>query len=112
MNPIAKLQGWISFALFYLGEVIKSNLMIAWDVINPRDLTRPGVIALDLPDHLNDRQIFMISSLITMTPGSLSLDLSADRRILYLHMLYLDEDVESTREHLRKNYVERVLKLG
>ena len=47
-----------------------------------------------------------------MTPGSLSLDLSADRRILYLHMLYLYEDVESTREHLRKNYVERVLKLG
>ncbi|WP_234044509.1 Na+/H+ antiporter subunit E [Haloferula rosea] len=91
---------------------MKSNLLIAWDVLTPTDKTRAGIIALDLPERLGDGQILLISNLITMTPGSLSLELSPDRRTLLIHVLYLDEDVEVTRNHLQQNYVERVLKLG
>ena len=106
-----KIIGWIRFAGFYLTEVLKSNLSIAWDVLTPEDKTNPGIIALDLPVGLSDGQILLISNLITMTPGSLSLDLSADRRTLLLHVLYLD-DVEENRKHFMENYVNRVLHLS
>lgn len=115
MNPplslIRKTIGWIRFAGFYLTEVMKSNLSIAWDVLTLEDKSSPGIIALDLPAGLSDGQILLISNLITMTPGSLSLDLSADRRTLLLHILYLD-DVEGTRKHFLENYVHRVLHLS
>ena len=52
----------------------------------------------------------LISNLITMTPGSLTLDLSPDRRTLVLHILYLDDRAELIR-HLQKNYVQRVRQL-
>ena len=105
-----KVIGWIRFAGFYLTEVMKSNFAIAWDVLTPEDKSAPGIIAIELPAGLGDFQVLLVSNLITMTPGSLSLDLSADRRTLLLHILYLD-DVEKTRKHLTENYVNRVLHL-
>ncbi|MBT8038096.1 MAG: Na+/H+ antiporter subunit E [Verrucomicrobiae bacterium] len=111
LSPTQKMIGWVRFAGFYLTEIFKSNLSIAWDVLTPEDKSSPGIIALDLPDGLSDAQILLISNLITMTPGSLSLDLCADRRTLLLHILYLD-DVEKTRQHFLENYVHRVLHLS
>lgn len=106
----ARTAGWLRFAAFYLTEVVKSNIMIAWDVLTPTDRSRPGIVELDLPEGLSDVQILLISNLITMTPGSLTLDLSPDRRTLVLHILYLDDRVELIR-HLQKNYVQRVRQL-
>ena len=111
MSRARKLIGWIHFAAFYLSEVVRSNLAITWDVLTPTDRTRPGLITLDLPEGLGDAHIFLISNLITMTPGSLSLELSPDRRKLLLHILLLDPDPEQTRKHLQQNYVQRVLHL-
>jgi multicomponent Na+:H+ antiporter subunit E len=107
---LSRATGWLRFAGFYLAEVVKSNLMIAWDVLTPTDKGSPGIIALPLPEGLRDGQILLISNLITMTPGTLTLDLSADRRTLVLHVLYLG-DVEQTRRHLLENYVQRVVQL-
>lgn len=106
----ACLAGWLRFAGFYLAEVLKSNLAIAWDVLTPTDKGRPGILCLPLPEGLRDGQILLISNLITMTPGTLTLDLSEDRRLLVLHILYLG-DVEETRRHLLENYVQRVVQL-
>ena len=106
----ARIAGWLRFAAFYLTEVVKSNIMIAWDVLTPTDRSRPGIVELDLPEGLSDVQILLISNLITMTPGSLTLDLSPDRRTLVLHILYLDDRAELIR-HLQKNYVQRVRQL-
>ncbi len=111
LPPAARAVGWIRFAGFYLAEVVKSNLAIAWDVLTPTDKGRPGIITLPLPEGLRDGQILLISNLITMTPGSLTLDLCADRRTLLLHILYLD-DIEETRKHFLENYVHRVLHLS
>jgi len=107
----AKIIGWIAFSGFYLIEVIKSNLVIAWDVLTPGDSSKSGIIAIELPKGLGDFQILLVSNLITMTPGTLSLELCADRRTLLLHILYL-EDIEGTRKHLTENYVNRVLYLS
>lgn len=106
-----KTIGWVRFAGFYLAEIFKSNFAIAWDVLTPEDKSAPGIIAIELPAGLSDFKILLISNLITMTPGSLTLDICPDRRALLLHILYLD-NVEETRKHLIENYVNRVLHLS
>ena len=103
--------GWMKFAGFYLLEILRSNMIIAWDVLTPTDKANPSIIALSLPEEMTDNQVFLVSNLMTMTPGSLTLELTSDRKALLVHILY-SRDVEETRNYLMKNYVERVLQLS
>lgn len=107
----AKAWGWTRFAGFYFKEILLSNFYIVWDVLTPDDKSRAGIIALDLPREMTDNQVLIVSNLMTMTPGTLSLDLTEDRGKLLVHVLYL-RDVEATRNHLMENYVHRVLYLS
>jgi len=79
------------FALFYLWQLVLSNLRVAYDVVTPTHYMRPGVVAVPL-EARTDAEITMLANLITLTPGTLSLDLSPDRRTLYVHVMYIDND--------------------
>jgi multicomponent Na+:H+ antiporter subunit E len=72
---------------------------------------RPGVIAVPL-DAKTDAEITLLANLITLTPGTLSLDLSPDRGVLYVHTMYIDQDdVERARRQIKDNLERRVLEL-
>ena len=96
------------FFFFFLRELVVSNLRVAYDVLTPTDYMRPGVIAVPLDAH-TDGEITLLANLISLTPGSLSLDVSTDRRVLYVHMMYLD-DPEQAREQI-KYFESRLLEL-
>jgi multicomponent Na+:H+ antiporter subunit E len=93
-----------------LWQLLKSNLRLAYDVITPGYQMRPGVIAIPL-EAKEDAEITLLANLITLTPGSLALDLSADRTILYIHVIYLDDDVETTRRDIKDRLERRVLEV-
>lgn len=84
------------FAAYFLKELVRSNLRVAWDVVTPTHYMKPAVIAVPL-DARTEGEIALVANLISLTPGTLSLDVSSDRRVLYLHVMYLD-DRSSTRE--------------
>ena len=52
----------------------------------------------------------MLANLITMTPGTLSLDISPDRKTLYVHAMYI-RDPEALRRDIQENFEPRVLAL-
>jgi multicomponent Na+:H+ antiporter subunit E len=112
MNWIRKYAGWFWLPVFYLIEVVQSNLQITWDVLTPEDRTRQGFLRLSLPEGMSDFRIFLVSNLITMTPGTLIVGISEDRRTLLCHVLYIGDDIEATRHHLQQNYVHRIHQLG
>ncbi len=71
----------------------------------------PGVVAIPL-DARTDAEITLLANLITLTPGSVSLDLSEDRRVLYVHAMYIDGgDVEAYRRSVKEGLERRVLEL-
>lgn len=71
----------------------------------------PGVLAIPL-DARTDVEIALLANLITLTPGSVSLDVSEDRSILYIHAMYIDGgDVEAYRRSVKENLERRVLEL-
>lgn len=96
----------IAFSMFYLRELIVANLRVAYSVIVPRNSLRPGVIGVPL-DAKTDLEITLLSILVTLTPGTLSIDVSADKRVLFIHFLDI-EDVEEARRNI-KNGLERQL---
>lgn len=100
----------VKFLFYYLGQLIMSNLRVAYDVVTPRNHMRPGVIAVPLTVE-TDAEIVLLANLITLTPGTLSLDLSPDRKTLYVHVMYIDQDDEQSRRQIKEGLETRVLEL-
>ena len=86
-----------------------SSFIVAHDAVTPTHYMRPGVIGMPLATH-SSKAIFVVAHLITMTPGTLSLDVSTDCKTLYIHCMYL-KDVQKTRRKL-KDIEHRVLRIG
>lgn len=98
----------IRFIGFFARELFMSNLRVAYDVITPTDYMRPAVLAVPL-DAETDGEITVFANLLSLTPGTLSLDVSSDRRVLYIHVMYLD-DLDDMLQHV-KYFESRVLEL-
>jgi len=98
----------IRFAFFYLKELILSNLRVAGTVLSPRVRITPAVVSIPLEAE-SDLSISLLANLITLTPGSLTLDISADRSVLYVHTMYAD-DIDQFRLSI-KDLERRVLEV-
>ena len=81
----------IGFLLFYLWEIAKANARVAYDVVRPQWGIQPGVVGVPL-EASSDGEITVLANLITLTPGTLSLDVSSDRRVLYIHTMYIADE--------------------
>ena len=96
---VRKVPRVIRFTLFFLKELIRSNIRVAWDVLTPTDYMLPGVIAVPL-EARTEGEITMLANMISLTPGTLSLDVSSDRNVLYIHVMYL-EDLKQAQEEIK-----------
>ena len=97
------------FIVFYLKELILSNFRVLHDVLTPVHHMHPGIIAVPL-DAKTDIEILVFSNLLTMTPGTLSLEISPDRSTLFVHAMYI-EDAEQFRKEIKDNFEARVLEI-
>ena len=103
---LKKIPNIISFTFFFLWELTKANLKVAHDVSTPRNYMRPGIVSYPL-EAKSDLEITLLMNLITLTPGTLSLDVSSDRKLLYIHAMYID-DVDEFRNEM-KHFERRLL---
>jgi multicomponent Na+:H+ antiporter subunit E len=104
---IGRVHRVIGLAAFFFWELMKANLRLALDVATPRYDMKPGIIALPL-DATEDSQILLLSMLINTTPGSVALDVSPDRKTLYVHVMYMDTP-DAARAEIKKGFERRVL---
>ncbi|MCU4154412.1 Na+/H+ antiporter subunit E [Carboxylicivirga sp. A043] len=103
-----KLFHFLMFIPYYLLMLVKSNWIVAKAVLNPRfDFDPPGIVAVDISIKSNIGILTMVN-LITMTPGTLSLDLSEDRKKLYIHAMHVESreafvsDINELENRLKK----------
>lgn len=102
-----KLVDLIRLTVFFLWELLVSSLQVAWDVLTPMHRSRPGIVAVPI-DAKTDLEITTLANLVSLTPGTLSLDLSSDQKTLYVHAMFVD-DPESIRQAIKKGMERRVL---
>jgi multicomponent Na+:H+ antiporter subunit E len=104
-----KLRQLLEFALFFAKEILLSAARVAYDVVTRTHHMRPAVLAVPLQAR-TALEIALLANLITLTPGSLSLDLSPDRRTLYVHRMFVDDPDIAVAE-LKTGFERRVLEL-
>jgi multicomponent Na+:H+ antiporter subunit E len=96
-----------ALALLFAYELLLSGLRVARLVLTPRMRLRPGIFAYPLRVDRNF-EITLLANLITLTPGTLSVDVSADRRTLFVHAIDCS-DPERTRREIADGFERRIL---
>jgi multicomponent Na+:H+ antiporter subunit E len=105
----AKLGQILGLGAFLAWELVAANVKVAWSVLMPTRRLRPAVVAVPL-DARTDLEIALLSNLITLTPGSFGVDVSEDRRFLYVHTIDF-EDVETFRRQIKDGFERRLLEV-
>ena len=77
-------------ALVVLADIVKSNLIVARQVLGPESRVRPAFVWVPL-DIRDPHGIVALAAIITLTPGTLSSELSQDRRHLLVHAFHVDD---------------------
>lgn len=102
-----KMLQTVDLFRYFLYELVKSNLEVMWDVLTPELKAQPGIVAVPL-DAETDVEIMLLANMISLTPGTLSLDVSPDRKTLYVHAMYID-DPDETRAALKEGMERNLL---
>ncbi|MBL6430528.1 MAG: Na+/H+ antiporter subunit E [Alphaproteobacteria bacterium] len=97
----------VSLALLFLYELVLSALRVAGIVLRPKIVLQPGIIAYPLTVD-RDFEITMLANLITLTPGTLSVDVSDDRKTLYVHCIDVP-DPQATIDDIKNGFERKIL---
>jgi multicomponent Na+:H+ antiporter subunit E len=92
-NIVVRIFRFILFIMFYFKEMFLASIMLAWDIVRPRKTFSHGIVGVDL-ELTNDTAIIALVNLISMTPGSLSVELTQDKKRLYIHAMYLEDQAK------------------
>ena len=106
---MGKVGTFIGLFAYFTYELVLANIRLTVDVVSPRNRMRPGVIRLPL-DVTSDGEILLLSAMINLPPGSVALDVTDDRRTMYVHVLHM-ETPEKSREEIKTGFERRVLQL-
>lgn len=93
---------WLKLCVLFLYELVVSSIQVVWDVLTPQHKARPGIIAMPL-DAKGEMQVLLVTNLISLTPGTLSLDVTEDT--LFIHAMFADDPDEI--RHQMKTGMER-----
>jgi multicomponent Na+:H+ antiporter subunit E len=80
----------IRLTLFFLWELLVSSVRVAWDIVTPTHYSNPRIVEMPL-DVESDFEILLVTTLISLTPGTLSLDVTPDRKTLIVHAMFADD---------------------
>ena len=106
---VGKVYLALGLAGFFMWELVRANLRLALDVATPHYQMTPGILAVPL-DATRDYEILLLAMLINLTPGSVALDVSEDRKLLYVHVMYIDSP-QAARKAIKNGFERRVLEL-
>lgn len=94
---------------YFLLDLLRANLRMAGIILLPKMKLRPAVIAVPLT-LTSEPAIILFTNLVTLTPGTLTLDISTDRRVIYIHTVHLD-DPQAFKQELLDGYERRLKEL-
>ncbi|WP_173931113.1 Na+/H+ antiporter subunit E [Chelativorans sp. Marseille-P2723] len=97
----------VALTLLFLYELVMSAVRVAIVVLSPRMQIKPGIFAYPLKVE-RDFEITLLANMITLTPGTLSVDVSEDRKMLYVHALDCS-DPDQLRQDIAEGFERRIM---
>jgi len=100
----------IKLLLIFIRELILSNLSVLKLVLKPKLDLKPGIFAY--PTVLEkDWEITVLANLITLTPGTLVVDVSPDNKLLYIHAVDID-DADEAIDSIKNTFEKAIMEVS
>ncbi|WP_453994168.1 Na+/H+ antiporter subunit E [Bacillus nitroreducens] len=100
----------IKLIFIFFRELILSNYAIMKVVVKPKLDIKPGIFALPI-ELEKDWEILTLSNLITLTPGTLVMDISDDKKLLYIHSMDL-QDVDAAISSIKNTFEKAIMEVS
>lgn len=97
----------LALALLFVYELILSSLRVAYLIFQDQKHLRPEILAFPLRVS-TDAQITLLANLITLTPGTVSIDISRDRRFLFIHCIDVP-DQKALIQSIKQGFEQKIL---
>lgn len=99
-----QLTGWsraLRFALLVLYDIVVANIRVALLILGPREKLRPRFITV--PTELNHPlAVTLLTSIVSLTPGTVSSQVSDDQRFILVHSLDCPDEAEMVSDIKRR----------
>lgn len=94
-RPLAFLH----LAAYFTGELLQASAILAWEVVTPRNRINAAVLAVPLHSR-SPRIVTLVANMVSLTPGTLTLEVEETTMTLVIHVLHLESVAESRRSVL------------
>ncbi|MDD4752995.1 MAG: Na+/H+ antiporter subunit E [Desulfitobacteriaceae bacterium] len=84
------LQAVVQLFSIFIYELFASSILVIWKIIQPKINIRPGIFSLETSLQ-GDIEITLLALLITLTPGSVVMEISPDNKVFYIHAMDIPE---------------------
>lgn len=105
-----RLGKMVIYSIMVLWDIIVANIQVAWIVLSvPNSKLKPAWIVIPLKLK-QPEAITVLAGTITLTPGTVSADLSNEGHSLLVHVLHTD-DPDGVRDEIKSRYERRLLEI-
>ncbi|MNL05637.1 Na(+)/H(+) antiporter subunit E [compost metagenome] len=99
----------VELLVVFTWHFLVANLEVAFWVFVPNRYLRPAVVCIPVRIK-HDFVLAMMSWMISLTPGSLIVGISRQKRCLYVHLLHTN-DPDKSISYIQRNYENRLLRI-
>ncbi len=97
---IRRLFWFVVYVFVFWRELIKANIEVVKLVLSPKMNIRPGFLAVPM-DAESDFEVTSLANSITLTPGTISVHVSKDRKVIVVHALDIGQDCGDVRHGIK-----------
>jgi multicomponent Na+:H+ antiporter subunit E len=107
---LLRVTAVINLLFLFLKELILANISVLKTILRPKLDFQPGIFALPT-DLKTDWEITLLANLITLTPGTLVMDVSYDNKILYIHAIDIP-DVDQAIDEIKNSFEKAIMEVS
>lgn len=103
-HPVKRTIHFLFYIVKFIWEMIKANLEVAYLVIHPMLPIKPGIVKIKTK-LTKDSAITVLSNSITLTPGTLTIDINEQKKELYIHWINVKtKDIDEATEEIGNRF--------
>lgn len=106
---LKRLWAVIKLLVLFIKELFISSFAVMLQIIQPKLAIRPGIFALET-ELKSDWEITILSCLICLTPGTLTLNVSKDGQTLYIHAMDI-EDADELSKQIKGTFEKAIMEV-
>ncbi|MEH6943269.1 Na+/H+ antiporter subunit E [Bacillus sp. JJ722] len=108
---LVRVWAVIKLFLIFIKELILSNIAVLKVILKPKLDMKPGIFALET-ELKEPWEITILANLITLTPGTLVIEVSDDNKILYVHAMDLNDDIQAEIDGIKNTFEKAIMEVS